>query len=39
MNKLTLKIEYSDFLNKDFINYLSKLDGIKLTKIDNMVLV
>lgn len=35
MNKFTLKIDYSDFLNKDFINYLSKLDGIKLVKIDN----
>ncbi len=36
MNKLTLKIDYSVFLNNDFINYLSTLDGIKLVKIDNM---
>ena len=36
MNKLTLKIDYSDFLNKDFINYLSTIDGIKLVKIDNL---
>lgn len=36
MQKLTLKIDYSDFFNKDFINYLSTIDGIKLVKMDNM---
>lgn len=35
MDKLTLRIDYSDFIDNDFINYLSLLDGIKLTKIDN----
>lgn len=35
MDKLTLKIDYSDFIDNDFINYLSLLNGIKLVKIDN----
>ena len=35
MDKLTLKIEYSDFLDKFLINYLEKLDGVKAVKINN----
>ena len=35
MKAITLKIEYSDFLNNDLINYLSSLDGVCLSKIDN----
>ena len=35
MDKLTLKIDYSDFIDNDFINYLSLLNGIKLVKINN----
>lgn len=30
MDKLTLKIEYSDFLNDDIANYLTSLNGVKL---------
>lgn len=36
MDKLTLKIEYSDFLDKFLINYLEKLDGVKAVKINNV---
>lgn len=35
MNKLTLKIEYSDFLNDDITNYLTSLNGVKLVTIKN----
>ena len=35
MKKLTIKIEFSDFLNNDLINYLSTLDGVIFSKIDN----
>ncbi len=35
MKKVTIKIEYSDFLNNDLINYLSSLDGVAFSKIDN----
>lgn len=35
MKKITLKIEYSNFLNNDLINYLSTLDGVTFSKVDN----
>lgn len=35
MDKLTLKIEFSDFLNNDITNYLTSLKGIKLVTIKN----
>ena len=35
MDKLTLKIEYSDFLNDDIVNYLTSLKGVKLVTIKN----
>ncbi len=35
MDKLTLKIEYSDFLNDDIANYLTSLKGVKLVTIKN----
>ena len=35
MAKLTLKIEYSDFLDKFLMDYLEKLDGVKAVKINN----
>ena len=35
MDKLTLKIEYSDFLNDDIANYLTSLNGVKLVTIKN----
>lgn len=35
MNKISLKIEYSDFLNEDLIKYLSSLDGVLNSKINN----
>ena len=35
MQKITLKIEYSDFLNEDLIEYLSSLDGVLNSKINN----
>lgn len=36
MDKLTLKIEYTDFLNNDLENYLKDLNGVKIIKI-NMI--
>ena len=33
MDKLTLKIEYTDFLNNDLENYLKDLNGVKIIKI------
>lgn len=35
MDKLTLKIEYTDFLNNDLENYLKDLNGVKIIKINN----
>lgn len=35
MDKLTLKIECSDFLNDDIANYLTSLKGVKLVTIKN----
>lgn len=35
MNKLTLGIEYSDFLNKEVINYLNSINGINHCEIDS----
>lgn len=34
MNKLTLKIEYSDFLDKELNEYLSSLNGVLFSKVD-----
>ena len=34
MNKLTLKIEYSDFLDKELNEYLSSLNGVFFSKVD-----
>jgi len=34
MNKLTLKIEYSDFLYKELNEYLSSLNGVLFSKVD-----
>lgn len=34
MNKLTLKIEYSDFLDKKLNEYLSSLNGVLFSKVD-----
>lgn len=40
MNKLTMNIEYSDFLNKDLVNYLLSLQGVTNARlnIDNNVI-
>ena len=40
MNKLTMNIEYSDFLNKDLVNYLLSLQGVTNANlnIDNNVI-
>lgn len=34
MNKLTLKIEYSNFLDKELNEYLSSLNGVLFSKVD-----
>lgn len=34
MNKLTLKIEYSDFLDEELNKYLSSLNGVLFSKVD-----
>ena len=34
MNKLTLKIEYSDFLNKDLVDYLLSLQGVSNANVN-----
>lgn len=34
MNKLTLQIEYSDFLDKELNKYLSSLNGVLFSKVD-----
>ena len=34
MNKLKLKIEYSDFLDKELNKYLSSLNGVLFSKVD-----
>lgn len=34
MNKLTLKIEYLDFLDKELNEYLSSLNGVLFSKVD-----
>ena len=34
MNKLTLKIEYSDFFDKELCDYLSTIKGVLFSKID-----
>ena len=34
MEKLTLKIEYSDFLDKELNEYLSSLNGVLFSKVD-----
>lgn len=34
MEKLTLKIEYSDFLDKELNKYLSSLNGVLFSKVD-----
>ena len=36
MDKLTLKIEYTDFLNNDLENYLKDLNGVKIIKINTI---
>lgn len=35
MKTITLKIEYSNFLDDDLLNYLSSLNGVILSKLDN----
>ena len=35
MNKLTIKIEYSIYLNNDLENYLNSIEGIISSKVDN----
>ena len=34
MNKLTIKIEYSDYLNNELGDYLCSLDGVITSKVD-----
>ena len=35
MNKITIKIEYSNYLNKDLEKYLNTLDGVISSKVNN----
>ena len=35
MNKLTIQIEYSNYLNKELEDYLNSLEGVILSKVDS----